>query len=73
MVKCFYDRFYRPYSEVMVKDLMNLNQHVDELVANFLENFKMLRSQCNLQFLELEYANIAIGNINPRLKENLIA
>ena len=50
---------------MMVVDLINLNQHVDELVANFLQKYRKLRSQCNLQFLELEYANIAIGNMHP--------
>ena len=38
-----------------------------------MERFRKLRSQCNVQFLELEYANIAVGNMHLPLREKLIA
>ena len=50
---------------MMVTDFMNLKQQVDESVTDLLERFRKLRSRCNIQFLEFEYANIAMGNMHP--------
>ena len=52
---------------------MNLKHQVDESIADFLERFRKLSSQCNVYFPKSWYANITMGNMYPQLKEKLIA
>lgn len=61
-----------PQPKVTIANIMNLKQHVDEPVADFIERYRKIISKCSVQFPEAEYATMAIGNMHPQLKEKLI-
>lgn len=63
MELCFHDRFYKPQPYISVSDLMNIKQSTNELVVDFLERLKRMKSKCNVQLSKLEYATIIVGNI----------
>lgn len=64
---CFHDTFYSPQQDILVANLMNTKQLADESITKFLEWFRRMRSKCNVQFLESEYATIVIGNMTAQL------
>ena len=51
---------------------MNTKQSTNELVIDFLERFRRIRSKCNVQFVELKYATITIENMIAHLEERLL-
>lgn len=72
MERCFHDRFYSPQLEVFVADLMNIKQHVNELVVEYLERLRHMKSKCHVLFPKDEYANIVVRNMQCQLMEKMI-
>ena len=67
------NHLYKCQPKVSIVELMSLSQLPNELVTEFLERFKRVRSRCNVQLLESEYAMATVNNMHPQLKERLIA
>lgn len=54
-------------------DLLGIKQQASELMTGFLERFKRIKGKCRIQLPDAECAFIAVSNINPQLREKLIA
>ena len=54
-------------------DLLGIKQQANEPVTKFLERFRRIKGKCSVQLPEDECASIAVNNMNPRLREKLIA
>ena len=52
---------------------MSLKQLPNELVAEFLKQFRRVRSRCNVQLLESDYATTTVNNMHPQPRERLVA
>ena len=73
MEKLFHDCFHKPQPEVSIAKLTSLSRSLNELVAEFLDRFRRLRSQCSVQLLESQCVTIAVNNMHPQLRERLVA
>ena len=73
MEKLFHNHFYKPQPEVSITELMSLRQYPNDPVADFLERFKRVRSQCSVQLPESECVIAAVNNMHPQLRERLVA
>lgn len=67
----FDDKFYNPQPNISIVDLMNTKQF-DESDTKFLEQFKWMRSKCNVNFPKSKYKTITIGNMATQLRERLL-
>ena len=72
MERLFFNRFYKPQPEVSITELMSLRQLPNEQVAEFLEQFKGLRSRCKVQLLEPECVMAVVNNMHTELRERLV-
>ena len=69
----FYNRFYKPEPEVSISKLMSFRKLPNELVVDFLEQFRRVRSRYSVQLPESDYATAAMNNMHPQLRERLVA
>jgi len=51
---------------------MNLKQHVNESIADFIERLKKTNGKLSVQFSNTEYASIVINDMHLRLKEKFV-
>ena len=73
MERLFHDCFYKPQPRVSITKLISCRQFPNELVVEFLERFRRVRSQCSVQLPESECAIAAVNNMHPQLWERLVA
>ena len=52
---------------------MSLKQLLNELIVEFLEHFRRMRSRCSVLLPEFECAMTVVNNMHPQLRERLVA
>ena len=63
MERLFHNLFFKPQPEVSIAELMSFKQLRNELVIEFLERFRRVRSRCSVQIPDFDCGTITVNNI----------